>query len=251
MTTNVFKIRRRFWILGILIFIFLIHDIIITHILAFKICRSDPHPKTFINKTVEYPESIYWEDNIYPGYNEKDRLLMIRHYLDGVHLKTMALNGPDGAIYLYTATRDDWQGSRDIKTLKREGNYYDQLDIEAKKIADRGSTYTPETMPQLNYKVVFNSVVLNSFQRRYLWSDEVKIIESKSKELIAYNRRLMRKYYMIMPDLVGRRFYFSEPMCGRSGFTKFDHLVFVFYQNVPSHPAHMGINSKLHQKFKK
>ena len=225
MTTNVFKIRRRFWILGILIFLF--HDIIITHILAFKICRSDPHPKTFINKTVEYPESIYWEDNIDPGFDQNYRLLMIQNYLDGIHLKTMALNGPDGTVYLYTATRDDWQGSRDIKTLKREGNYYDQLDIEAKIIADRGSTYTPETMPQLNYKVVFNPVDLSPFQSRYLGSDEVRITENRSENLIAYNRRLRRKYYMIMPDMAGGHLYFSKPMCGQSSSQSFAEKILV------------------------
>ena len=46
-----------------------------------------------MKKKIEKPISIYWEDNVYPGFNKEDRELMIINYLDGVHLKTMALNG--------------------------------------------------------------------------------------------------------------------------------------------------------------
>ena len=181
----------------------LTQDIIFTNILAAKICRADPQPKTFIKKTVEYPESIYWEDNIYPGFDEKDRLLMIRNYLDGEHLKTMALNAPDGTIYLFTATPDDWQASREIQAKQLEGNYYDTIELEAKAIAERGTTMSKATMPAPNYSVIFNPVKLTDFERKYLYSDEVSIKEKKTGEIIAYNRRLMRFYYNLEIEPVG------------------------------------------------
>lgn len=208
--------------------LFLTHDIIITNILAYRICKGDPHPKTFIKKTVEYPESIYWEDNIYPGFDEKDRLLMIRNYLDGVHLKTMALNGPDGTIYVYSATEEDWRESsaNNKETEQDWKDYFTTLDEEARKIADQSRIYTRQTMPQINYSVIFNVVPLTSFERRYLWSDEVMITDERTSEAIAYNRRLMSRWYMITPDFaLGNRYYIPKPKCGRSGLMYFDGLV--------------------------
>ena len=204
------------FLLGVLA---LTHDIIITNILAWQICRTDPNPKTFIQRTVEFPASIYWEDNIYPGFDEKDRLLMIRNYLDGVHLKTMALNSPDGTIYLYTATDGDWKTSREIKARKIKGNFMATIDAEAEAIAKRGKTFTQQTMPQLNYNVVSKFITLTSFQRRYLYSDEVTITDNKTKEVIASNHRLMRRWYLLLPDFaVGERYYSPRAICGESGF---------------------------------
>ncbi len=205
----------------------LTHDIIITNILAWQICRADPQPKTFIKKTVEYPASIYWEDNIYPGFDERDRLLMIRNYLDGVHLKTMALNAADGTIYLYTATDEDWKTSRAIKTRKIKGDFMDTIEIEAKAIAARGKILTRQTMPQLNYNVVFNPVHLTLLQSRFLYSDEVTITDNKADEVISFNRRLMRRWYLIMPDVgMGDRYYYPHSICGESSLYGFDDMVF-------------------------
>lgn len=206
----------------------LAHDIIFTNILAYRICKADPNPKTFIKKTVEYPGSIYWEDNIYPGFDEEDRLLMIRNYLDGVHLTTMALNGPDGVIHLYTATEKDWQKSKAIHAREKEGNYYDTMAEEAKAVASRGIISRQE-LAQINYKVVFNPVSLTPFQRRYLHSDEVLITDNRTDEIIGYNRRLMHKFYLLVPDFVGGRQYYPEALCGSSGFLSFDRAVLTKY----------------------
>jgi len=214
-------------ILLVAIVLALTHDIIITNILAFKICKSDPSPKVFINKTVESPGSIYWEDNIFPGFDNDDRLLMIRNYLDGVNLKTMALNAPDGTIHLFTSTKEDWQESKEIKARNKTGNYLETLEKESKTIAARGKVYTRETMPQLNYSVVFNPVPLTDFEQRYLYSDEAIITENKSKNVIAYNRRLMRRWYFIMPDIgMGNRYYHPDAMCGGGSLYGFDNRVF-------------------------
>lgn len=222
-----------FYFGGVLAFIFVLfltHDIIITNFLSYKICAADPQPKAFITKTVEYPESIYWEDNINPGFDEQDRLLMIRNYLDGVHLKKMMLNAPDGTIYLYTATENNWEKSRDIKSKKISGDYFDMLDQEAKLVAIQGKKYSKHTMPAVNYSVTFNPIPLTKFQHRYLWSDEVSIKDERKNEVIGYNRRLMRKWYMIFPDIgVGGRPYSPKAMCGSNSILNFDRKVLVSY----------------------
>lgn len=208
------------------IFIGLIQDILITNILAYKICKAPPNPKTFIKKTVEFPESIYFQDNIYPGYDEKDRLLMIQNYLDGIHLKIMGLNAPDGSIYILTANPEDWQVSRDIKAGKRQGNYYEMLKEEARAIAAKGQHISLDKLPEFSYSVVFNPVQLSVFERRYLWSDEVIIRDNKADEIIGFNRRLMRRWYILNPDVaLGNRYYYPHAMCGWSGY-EFDDEVF-------------------------
>jgi len=218
--------------LFIALLLFLTHDIIITNILAYRICKAEPNPKTYINKTVEYPESIYWEDNVYPGFDEQDRLLMIRNYLDGVHLKTMALNGWDGMIYVYNATEEDWQKSREIHKETQEDwrSYFAKLEKEAQTIAQKGKVYTSQTMPQINYSIIFNPIPLSSFERRYLWSDEALITNERTGELIAYNRRLMRRWYMMEIEPVGGCIsmtqLYSEAKCGDALQYRMDDKVF-------------------------
>src|SRR3990167_11564121 len=90
---GVYKLTKRFSsdkrihrVVLAIIFLIPTYDIIITNTLGAYHCLTTP--STYISKTVEYPESIYWEDNFYPGFNAEDRKLMIMNYLDGVHLKT-------------------------------------------------------------------------------------------------------------------------------------------------------------------
>lgn len=46
------------------------YDIIITNILGAFYCVIPP--SDYIKKRIEYPISIYWEDNIYPGFTKED-----------------------------------------------------------------------------------------------------------------------------------------------------------------------------------
>jgi len=240
-------------VLALSTLLFLTHDIILTHILAYQICKADPNPKTFITHTVEYPESIYWEDNIYPGFDEKDRLLMIRNYLDGVHLKTMALNAPDGSIYLFTATQEDWQISQRMtkETSGAWSNYFDALTQEAKVIASRGRVISSPEKEQFNYSVVFNSVDLTPLQKRYLYCDEVVITDRMNNEVIGYNRRLMRRWYMLLPDFeLGNRYYWPEALCGMGGLIYFDEMVITVYgRNLVPAKHREFINYKLYMRF--
>ena len=197
-------------------FLFLLpftYDIVITNLLSGYYCLvAPPHPKTKIEKKVEYPISIYWEDNVYPGFSKEDRELMIINYLDGVHLKTMALNGDDGKIYVYHLDKPI------LKQLKQNYStkdwYAKGLDKYTQIIMQTQKVYTKESMPKLNYTVTFNEIPLNFFERKFLYSDETKVIENNTNKVIAYNRRYMRFFYNIFPDFeVGGRYY-DDAMCG-------------------------------------
>lgn len=231
----------------------LTQDIIMTNILAYRLCKADPSPKTFIKKTVEYPDSIYFEDNIYPGYDEKDRLLMVINYLDGVHLTAMALNGPDGGIYIFTATPADWQRSNSMKKVTQQdyADYRRVIDEEANAIAMRAKIISRQDMPPLNYKVVYDPVNLTYLERKYLYSDEVTITENRTGEIVGYNKRLMRFWYNIAPDIgMGNRYYYPHSMCGDNDLYGFDESVFVIYNTVQWQPAHIGINRYLYKKIR-
>jgi hypothetical protein len=212
------------------------YDIILTNIFAGYYCLiSPPHPKTKIIKKVEYPESIYWEDNVYPGFDKQDRELMIINYLDGVHLKTMALNGSDNKrVYVYHLDKPIWKEFKKRykiyikqhppKQDRFRGHGFDVYKAYAKEIMKTEKIYTKETMPKLNFTVTFNEVKLNSFARKFLYCDETKVIENNTNKVIAYNRRYMRFFYNIFPDFeLGDRYY-SEAMCGDE--YRFDEKVF-------------------------
>ena len=199
------------------------YDILITNVLAGHYCLTTP--STYINKKVEYPESVYWEDNVYPGFSVEDRKLMILNYLDGVHLKTMALNGDDGKIYVYHLDKPIWE---DIKAEFEENELYSKgFDKYAQTIMQTEKIYTKATMPKLNYTVAFNEVKLNPFASKFLYSDETKVVDTNRGEVIAYNRRTMRFFYNLLPDLaLGNIYYVPEPMCGYQFYRGFDEKVF-------------------------
>lgn len=209
---GVYKLTKRFvrqkWIHHtVLAIIFLIptYDIIITNILGAYHCLTTP--STYISKKVEYPKSIYWEDNIYPGFNAEDRKLMIMNYLDGIHLKTMALNGNDGKIYTYETNASVWEK---LKSLKKERGqpYYDRVNAIAQHIMETSERiYTKETMPKMNYTVTFDEIRLNLLSHKFLYSDETKIIDNQTAEAIAYNRRYMRFFYNIDINPSGNLYY--------------------------------------------
>ena len=195
--------------------LFPVYDIVITNILGAYYCLiASPYPKTKIIKKVEYPISIYWEDNVYPGFSKQDRELMIINYLDGVHLKTMALNGPKNKkVYVYHTTQDEVkkikQKIRGIENVIKYNKAYTKEIMKTQKI------YTKETMPKTNYTVSFNEIHLNPFARHFLYSDETKVIENSTNKTIAYNRRYMHFFYNIFPDFQGGNYYYIDPICGR------------------------------------
>ena len=68
-----------------------------------------------IEKVVEFPISVYWNDEVWPGFNEYGSYWMVKNYLDGVHLKTLALKGTDGKTYVYHASLHDFSTSERLR----------------------------------------------------------------------------------------------------------------------------------------
>ena len=268
--------------LGSFLTLFLTYDIIITNILSAYYCNTTPNPKTKIEKKVEYPISIYWEDNVYPGFSKEERELMINNYLDGVHLKIMVLNTPDGDhVYVYTRevpiskynevntklqnarktymefntrfkqpnlqkeNKPLWLKLRDQKEEARKVVYplEKQRDDLIKSYQTKERVYSKQSMPKTNYTLTFNEVKLNPFARHFLYSDESKVIENNTSKVIAYNRRYMALKYMIVPNLQAT-YYNSDPMCGE----RVAHLEYKTFHAYPWSSVHLGNHQRnLHE----
>lgn len=217
---GLYKLAKRFtpkrWVHNIVIAVMVLiptYDMMITYTFAGYYCISDLHPKTYIKHTVENPISIYWEDNVYPGYDENDTKLMIMNYLDGVHLKTMALNTPEGKVKIYTATPDDWNESQTVRENNASADYFKPMEQEAKAIMAKGITTTKQTMPKMNYTVTFNEVKLHPFARKFFYCDESKVIDNHINDVIAYNRRYMEIWSNFSADYY-RWYYNQDAICG-------------------------------------
>lgn len=221
------------------------HDMIPTNILAWYHCKFDAAPQTFVKKRVEYPMSIYWENNVYSGFNAEERKLMITNYLDGIHLKTMALNGDDGKVYVYHLDRPVWdeinKEFQAEKTLEKARNEYVDFVVQSEKVYAKG------TMPKMNYTVTFNEVKLPTLSSKFLYSDETKVIENNTSEIVAYNKRYMRFFYHAAADIeVGNRYYYPEPMCGEDTQYFFVKVFQKIYMNTGAIAE--SFNSKLYRK---
>jgi len=239
-----------------IVFLFLLpftYDIMITNILSAYYCLiSPPNPKTYIKKKVEYPESIYWEDNVYPGFSKEDRGLMIINYLDGVHLKTMALNGPDNKkVYVYHLAKPLYKEFIKKYLITHPDIHIGNFKVYkayANEIMKTEQIFTKQTMPKTNYTVTFSEIKLNSFARKFLYSDETKVIENNTSKVIAYNRRYMRFFYNIMPDFVGDRYYYPHVMCGLSYMVDEDVLIGIW--RLHGYGRHqISLNKKLYKKY--
>lgn len=247
---GIYKLTKKYsvnkWIhRGVLVILILIptYDIILTNILGGYYCLTTP--STYVNKKVEYPLSIYWEDNIYPGFSAEDRKLMIINYLDGKHLQAMALNGDDGKIYVYEVNASIWEP---IKPLEHERGqkYFDTIKaIGDTIIRQNQKIYTKEMMPKMNYAVTFNEVKLNPLSRKFLYSDETKIIDNTTQRTIAYNRRYMRFFYNIAPDFAqGNNYYVQYPICGE----RMEHLEYELFDAYQWSEVHLGTHARnLHE----
>lgn len=352
---GIYKLTKRFsrrkWVHHIILAILILiptYDIIITNLLGAYYCLSSPHPKTYITEKVEYPKSIYWEDNVYPGFSEEDRKLMITNYLDGVYLNTMALNGNDGKVYVYECSKDSklyaqYTQEKKIqneqkKSLKKELTdlsnqisdlvigekiytytkeefeqlskerqekmlhlysvwlkkehrdklkqmiYYKYIintpkiqslidkkkrllliirDLESNRLYNKyfpnftqqctqnEQIYLKKSMPKMNYTVRFNEVKLNALARKFLYSDETKVIDNNIGKIIAYNRRYMPFFYNIAPDLALGNRYFSSwawEICKQKyeniAEKSFPYLKYHYYiTKVPT------LNEKLYNKY--
>jgi len=111
------KSKKIVWIIGLLFVLFPFKHNIFYGVL-FNIYGMKPLQE--IHRTIESPHSVYWEDNVWPGFDEYGRTWMIKNYLDGIHLQILALNGEDGKIYLYRATENSRAKSSNYKKKVEE-----------------------------------------------------------------------------------------------------------------------------------
>jgi len=225
--------------------VYLTYDIIMTNIFSSYYCKEEPNQKTFINKTIENPISIYWEDNVYPGFTKEDRELMIINYLNGKNLKTMVLNGDDGKIYVYSANENDYE-----KIIQNSIEQKDVYKEYAKFIMQNEKVYTKESMPETNYSVTFNEVKLPSLVSKFLYSDETKVIENSTNEIVGFNRRYMRFFYKLFPDVaLGNIYYYPHAVCGSKSNRKLEDVVFIGLNYHYYRAGVLGLNQKLYKKY--
>ena len=157
-----------------------------------------------IKRTVEVPGSVYWEDNVWPGYDDKYRLWMIDHLLDGEHLASLAMNGPDGKIYLYR---------------------YGQGDTP--EIFSRTSD-----LPPLNYHIVLNPIDLPWWQKKLLWADRMEIFDVRVGERIAFSERYMGySPRMYVVKIIGGEPFEGSKHIGDKQVYLFDEKILFFYGN--------------------
>ncbi|PLY00605.1 MAG: hypothetical protein C0623_07015 [Desulfuromonas sp.] len=159
---KIFKRRWLTWLTVAIVLLFPTYDIII-QLSLLKYYELTRQPLQQISRTVDAPGSLYWEDNVWPGYSENYRLWMIDHLLDGEHLDTLAMNGPDGKIYLYR------YGKGDIPEIFNESS----------------------ALPKLNYHVSLDPVSLWFWQKPFVWADRIEISDMHTNELIAFSERYM------------------------------------------------------------
>lgn len=221
--------RKSKWLRNLILlsaFAYLTYDIFIVTILGFLICSSNGYVDTYVNKKVTHPLSIIYLDNIDGGFDEDDRLLIIMNYLDGVHLQEVAINGDDGNLYKYTAKKSDWESSDSKRALGAKGYNMKSLRKDALKIFKNGIEVGTEELSKFNYLVEYNAIPLPFLDSKYIRQDEVKIVQLNTGETLGYNRRVLRKFYRILPDFVGGRLYFPKPICGNYKLYKFDEEIF-------------------------
>lgn len=233
-----------------------------------KYCSAEPNPNTWIGEVVEVPISIYWEDELYNGFTDEDAQLMVKNYLDGVHLQIMALNTPDGKVNIYSY-KDIPQSYIDLvkegfavaKETKKQKILFDkardhenpkdypenfneisksyfkvnnQKSSIQKQIEEMKQTLnlvitqtTKDAMPKMNYTVTTKVIPLPEDAKKYIYMDEVKVIDNTANKVIAYNTRVMQRYSSsLLPDMVGGRGLYPHSMCGDASPERFDEDVF-------------------------
>ncbi len=228
--------RKTVIVVALLFIIFPFRRLIFYETLFYYYSRS---PLQEIHETVESPVSVYWEDNVWPGFDEYGRHWMVKNYLDGAHLKVLALNGDDGNIYLYRATIEDFTESRkilseveraekdyenihaaamksgtgkydpiwvksrqvrDAAKVLRWQHYEPQRDKEVQHIMSKAEVYTSrKNLPPVHYLVRFDPLPLPWPLLDWLHGDRISIIDVQADKEIAFSRR-----YMAYAGLVSR-----------------------------------------------
>jgi len=120
-------------------------------------------PLQEVRHVVDAPGSVSWIDNVWPGFDEYGRDWMVRSYLDGTHLQTLALNGDDGKVYVYR-----FEAPNTPEVL-------DSID----------------QLPPMRYQVTFDPVSLGIVEWLFVHGDEIRITDLETGEVLAFSRRYL------------------------------------------------------------
>jgi len=136
------KKKRRWLVFPVFLFIYLPlpwADMVFKCVIIFS--RTFGTSLQEIHQTIGSPQSVFWLDNVWPGFDEYGRHWMVANYLDGKHLKVLAMNGDDGKIYLYRATETDFIGSEKLRMQhERLIEKKKELEARAKQAGRAGRT---------------------------------------------------------------------------------------------------------------
>lgn len=217
--------------------IYLTHDIAVVSYLKDNYCNET---MVEIKETVEFPGSVYWEDNVLGGFGADNRRWMVEHYLDGVHLQTLALNGNDGKFYVYHATKEDFKESSLIwqKITELERDYEEESKSTLRKTPEEKEVFLQKMQPnfqqrknlrekivkqrlkeilillqnvrvlnnnetlQFKYVVKKSPILIPDWQNRYLYTDKMRIVDSSSGQIVARANRVLRYKYKTELDVV-------------------------------------------------
>ncbi len=110
-------------------------------------------PMGKIYNPIEYPGSVLWIDKVWPGFDQYSRRVMIEIYLDGIHLRKLALNDGEGKIYVYQGTPEIFISSTSLlddfqKTQNKANNLVKKITI----LRNEGRNVT-ELSRELNERV--------------------------------------------------------------------------------------------------
>ena len=101
-TAKFAKSKKTVWLMVVFFVLFPFRRLIFYQTLFFFYSRT---PLQEFHEIVESPISVYWEDNVWPGFDERSRVCMVKTYLDGKHAVFGKL--VEGMDVLKTITKGD------------------------------------------------------------------------------------------------------------------------------------------------
>lgn len=256
--------KKAVLLVAALFFLFPFRRFLLFHALFFYYRTS---PLQEIRQTVAAPVSVYWEDKVWPGFDEYGRHWMVENYLDGVHLQMLALNGEDGNIYLYRATMEDFAESeklrpeyerirQEIAALEKEAlevgrrggdkkelwqvirqrkdgfheaeQYWNQRRSEIEAIIARVAIHQgKESLPPVRYRVEFNPLPLGTIPGKLLHADRIGIVDVQQNREIAYSRRYLA-YAGFMSQISGEQPKFDYKLGDMRAYEFDDRVLFEY-----------------------
>ncbi|MCD7952277.1 MAG: hypothetical protein LUG14_04995 [Synergistaceae bacterium] len=163
----------------------------------FTYYRYTQTPYEQIKRTVEYPESVFFKYNISNRFNTTTMCeIYAKLFLDGEHLKKLAIKKNDGLILLYT------QLNRYAGISKKIGIFIPE------NIASPDIYHSESVLPKMNYEVEFKLLPIGWFAKLFIHADIVRITDNNTNEVIAYSKRFISYttfLYRMIPDISGMR----------------------------------------------